>query len=90
MNITRADFDEAVEAVWTEIEYQNNLLRRTENSEAKDPAGYGTLLRVYVRRLEEAWADNAGDEAALPFLRKVTAIGLRGMVYCGIRRRPAA
>ena len=87
MIVTRADFDQAVEAVWEEIIYQNNLPRRTEDSEATSPASFATLGRVYLRRLEDAWADNAGDEKALPDLRKLSAIFIRAMVYCGVRRR---
>jgi hypothetical protein len=85
--MTREQFNEVCEAIWTEIEYQNNLPRRTEDSEAKDVQGYATLTRVYLRKLEEAWADNMGDEAALPFLRKLAAINARGMGHCGIRHR---
>ena len=33
-NVTREEFDKAVEALWTEIEYRNALERRTED-EAK-------------------------------------------------------
>lgn len=84
--VTRAEFDKAVEAVWTEIEYQNTLNRRTDD-EADDPAGFFTLGEVYLRRGEDAWADNAGTEACLPSLRKLAGIFIRGMVYCGIRFR---
>jgi len=87
MIVSRAVFDIAVEAVWSEIEYQNNLPRRTEESEAKGPEGFATLGRVYLRRLEDAWSDNKGNEAALPFVRKLAAIFIRGMIYSGIRDR---
>lgn len=87
MIITRAQFDVAVEAVWAEIEYQNALPRRTEASEAKDVQGYATLGRVYLRGLENAWAENAGDEPALQMLRKIAAVFVRGMVHCGVRTR---
>jgi hypothetical protein len=50
--VTREQFDAACEAVWSEIEYQNNLPRR-----------------------------------CLPSLRKLAAIFVRGMIYCGIRPR---
>lgn len=84
--VTREEFDKAVEAVWLEIDYQNHLPRRTDD-EAKEPAGFATLTRVYLRRLEDSWADNAGTEASLPFLRKIAGIMVRGMIYCGIRYR---
>lgn len=85
-NVNRTEFNEAIEAVWSEIEYQNDLLRRTDE-EAKEPSGFFSLARVYLRRGEDAWADNAGIEKSLPFLRKLSAIFIRGMVYCGIRYR---
>jgi len=84
--VTREQFNEACDAVWSEIEYQNNLPRRTDD-EAKEPAGFAALNEVYLRRLEDAWADNPGTEACLPFLRKLAAINVRGMIYCGIRTR---
>lgn len=87
--VSREQFDAACEAVWTEIEYQNGLERRT-GDEAKEPAGFFTLGQVYLRRGEDAWADNAGTEACLPSLRKLAAIFVRGMVYCGIRERKVA
>lgn len=87
MKVTRAQFDQACEAVWSEIQYQNELPIRTEENEAKEPAAFATLGRVYLRRLEEAWSNDAGIEAALPFLRKLAAIFTRGMIYSGIRYR---
>ena len=84
--VTREEFNEAVEAVWSEIEYQNNLPRRTDD-EAKEPAGFFTLGRRYIRLGEDLWADNAGTEPCLPSLRKLAAIFVRGMVYCGVRKR---
>lgn len=87
MRITREQFNEACDALWSEIEYQNALPRRTEDSEAKDVQGYATLGRVYLRRLEDSWADEEGDEPALQMLRKVAAIFVRGMIHSGVRPR---
>ena len=95
MKITKEQFDEAVEALWTEIEYQNNLARRTEaedtadaTREAHDVPGFLTLARRYERKIEDDWADNpAPVEDALHGLRKVAAIFVRSMVYCGVRQR---
>jgi hypothetical protein len=101
--ISRPEFDEACNALWTEIGYQNALPRRTDD-EAKNPAGFATLGRRYLRKLEDDWADNPGTlnarrtiarfeepevvvESALHDLRKLSAIFLRGMIYCGIRNR---
>ncbi len=85
-SITREQFSHAMEAIWSEIQYQDRLPRRTDD-EAKEPAGFATLGRVYLRRLEDTWADNAGTESSLPILRKIAAIFVRGMVYSGIRYR---
>jgi hypothetical protein len=85
-SVTRVEFDRAVEAVWAEIEYQNNLPRRSED-EADDPPGFFTLGRVYLRRGEDAWSYNTGTEACLPSLRELAAIFIRGMIYCGVRFR---
>lgn len=84
--VTRKEFLDACEAVWSELDYQNNLPRRTDD-EAKEPSGFFCLARTYLRRGEDAWADNPGVEACLPSLRKLAAIFIRGMIYCGIRFR---
>lgn len=95
MKITREQFDQAVEALWSEIEYQNNLPRRTEEentddrtAEARDVPGFLTLGRRYERKVEDDWADQAAPvEDALHGLRKLSAIYLRAMIYCGVRKR---
>ena len=84
--VTKEEFQDACNAVWSEIEYQNNLPRRTDD-EAVTPSGFATLGRVYLRRLEDAWSDNPGIDKSLPVLRKLAAIFIRGMIYCGIRFR---
>lgn len=92
--VTREQFDEAADAVWAEIQYQNTLKRRTPwapssgTGEAVDVPAFLTLLRVYTRRVEDIWADNpAPVEQALHGMRKLAAIGIRAMVYTGIRWR---
>ena len=101
--VTRERFNKAVEAVWSEIEYQNDLSRRTEEGEAKDVPGFLTLGRRYLREAEDQWADTeagiipAGDEMAggtgLSYtpanqtMRKLAAIFIRGMIYTGIYAR---
>ena len=95
--INREEFDEACEALWTEIEYQNSLPHRTDD-EAKDIPGFLTLLRRYLRKVEDDWADNAGvpvDDGqwkvqvpeAQHGMRKLSGIALRAMIYNGIRKR---
>ena len=94
--VTREEFDQVVEALWSEMEYINNLPRRTDD-EAKDVAGFLTLLRRYLRKVEDDWADNAGElqadtntyqvPDALHGLRKIAGIAIRGMIYNGIRSR---
>ena len=85
--VTEDEFLEAMRAVRGELNYQDGLERRTED-EAKDPAGFFTLARRYLRKGEDEWADNPGPELALHALRKIAAIAIRGMIYCGVRHRP--
>ncbi|MBY3263895.1 hypothetical protein HFO15_19915 [Rhizobium laguerreae] len=85
--VTKEQFDEVCAALWSEIEYQNNLARRTDDSEALQVPSYLTLGQVYLNKAAEDWALNAGDELALHGLRKVAGIFVRGMVYCGVRNR---
>ncbi len=93
--IGRDDFDKVCEAVWKELEFQDALPRRTDD-EAKDVPGFLTLARRYLRTAEDVWADNPGETqpdgqvqvpAALHSLRKLAAIFVRAMIYCGIRER---
>jgi hypothetical protein len=90
--ITREEFDVAMEAVWAELQYQNQLDRRTSD-EAKSVPGFTTLGRHYLAKTEEAWVSQAAIETtgqveeALEGLRKLAGIFVRGMIYCGIRKR---
>ncbi len=93
--VTRQEFIDAAEAIWTELQYQDNLPRRTDD-EAKSVEGFATLGRRYLRHLEDHWADQPGVpdangvyvvEDALNDLRKLAAIFARGMIYMGIRQR---
>lgn len=89
--VTRDEFDDACDALWTEIEYQNNLARRTGDSEARDIPAFLTLGHRYARKVEDAWADWPGNtDEAKSGLRKLAAIYLRGMIYCGIVHRSTA
>jgi hypothetical protein len=85
--VTRKEFDKAVEALWTEIEYQNALARGTEGSEAQHVPTFLTLGQVYLDAASRDWALNEGDELALHGLRKLAAIFVRGMTFCGVRCR---
>ena|SRR5271163_1155829 len=93
--VTKEEFLEAADAVWTELNYQDNLPRRTDD-EAKDVPAFATLGRRYLRFLEDHWADQPGVptgngtyivEDALNDLRKLSAIFVRGMIYNGVRVR---
>ena len=86
--ITRKEFDEACEILWSEIEYQNNLSRRTDETDAKTPQEFATLGRVYLRTLEEEWAKkhNVNNEC-LDKLRILAATFLRAVIYCGSKER---
>jgi hypothetical protein len=85
--VSKDEFDRAVEALQTEIAYQDSLPRRTED-EAVDVPGFCTLMRRYLRKVEDDWSDNPGPvKAAEEGLRKLSAIALRGMVYTRIWKR---
>lgn len=92
--VTREQFDAACEALWSEMEYINDLPRRTDD-EAKDVPGFLTLARRYMRIAEDEWADRPGIdteegvqvEEALHAVRKVAGIMVRAMIYNGIRHR---
>lgn len=92
--VTRDEFDRACNAVWSEIEYQNTLPRRTDD-EAKDVPGFLTLLRcLYAAdggRLGGS-ARGGAQRARSPGpqrggMRKLAAICVRAMIYNGIRFR---
>lgn len=94
-SISREDFNTACDALWAEIKYQDNLSIRTDDEAASVPA-FLTLLRRYLRKAEDAWADNPGKvqedgtvqvSEALHSLRKLAAIATRAMIYNGIRFR---
>ena len=96
-SVSRDDFDRVCRAVWTEINYQNIMSRRTAD-EAKDVPGFLTLARRYIRQTEDVWADNPGVEyydgsvqvpEALDGLRKIAAIMIRAMVYNGCKNKLA-
>lgn len=90
--VSRREFDVACDALWSELQYQDNLPRRTDD-EASDVPGFLTLGRRYMRKVEDDWADQAGTgpsvqvEDALHGLRKLSAIFMRAMIYNGIRKR---
>jgi hypothetical protein len=93
--VTREEFDDACEALWTELRYQDSLTRRTDD-EAKSVGSFLSILRRYTRRCEDDYSDNPGIEQrdgqvqvskALHGLRKLSAIALRAMIYNGIRQR---
>ena len=92
-NVNLNDLETVFDAIRTELKYQNELPIRTDD-EAKDVAGFATLARRYLRKLEDNWADNPGTlqpdgsiqvEKALHDLRKMAAIFVRAMVYNGVR-----
>lgn len=93
--VNKIEFDQACDALWTEIEYQNSLPIRTADEATSVPA-FLTLLRRYTRKTEDLWSDKAGVRQvdgrtqvpeALHGMRKLAAICIRAMVYNGIRSR---
>jgi hypothetical protein len=93
--VTREEFNKACEALWTEIEYQNNLYIRTSDEALSIPS-FLTLLRRYLRKAEDSWSDNPSVKQsdgqtqvteALHGLRKLSTIALRAMIYNGVLNR---
>jgi hypothetical protein len=94
-NVSKDEFSKVCDAIWKELDYQNSLLRRTSD-EAKDVPGFLTLLRCYLNKTENLWADNPGTvqengqlqvTEALHGLRKIATIAVRSMIYNGIVNR---
>lgn len=94
-NVTADEFDLACCAVWTELQYQNNLELRTNDEAIKVP-GFCVLLRQYLDQCEKDWVFNSATEqpdgqfqcdSSLQGLRKIAGIAMRGMIYNGIRDR---
>ncbi|KKM14082.1 hypothetical protein LCGC14_1391330 [marine sediment metagenome] len=75
-----------MQVVWDEIQYQNKL-KIDYDIQAKDLPGFLTLGRRYMARAEAAWADKNDPTDALHELRKLAAIFVRAMVYCGVESR---
>lgn len=93
--VSREQFDAVCEAIWSELQYQNDLPIRTAD-EAKDVAGFLTLLRGYTWEVEQTWRKSPGTlqpdgqvqvEEALHGFRKLAGICARAMIYNGIRAR---
>ena len=86
MKISRAVFDGAVEAVWSEIEYLN--CGESVVDEITDLPGFLTLLRRYLRSTEDDWVDAPGPPIVAEHgLRKIAATALRAMISTTIRVR---
>jgi hypothetical protein len=82
---------EVIEAINGELAYQSTL-KGSGRADAVDHGVSGQLvtLATYVRRAEDAWVLNAGDEPALEQLRKVAAIAIRALIQYGCPKRQAA
>jgi len=81
--ITREQFDEAVEAVWNEMRYQN------AKPGLREPAGvlgWLALGQLYLHRTMEFVRTNTKESEH--GLRKLAAILVRGMISTEIRHRP--
>lgn len=85
--VSREAFDRAVEAVWSEIQYQNELPRRTDSGEAHGIAGYASLIDKCNRDMVDTWYAEKGEDRCLHNIRKTAASAIRGMIFCGVRPR---
>ena len=93
--VTREELNDVVEALWSELDYQNKLDRRAEDEGTNIP-GFLTLADVYLRKTADAWAKSPAVEQpdgsfqvseAQDGIRKVAAIMIRAMVYNGAKMR---
>jgi len=79
---------QVIDAINGELAYQSTL-EGSGRADARDHGVEGQLvtLNVYLRKAEEAWAHNAGDQLALDALRKVAAIAVRALEQHGCPQR---
>jgi hypothetical protein len=79
---------EVIRAINEELVYQSTL-QGSGRADAREHGVEGQLvtLSTYVRKAEDAWTQEAGDEAALNELRKIAAIAVRALVQYGCPRR---
>lgn len=78
---------ELLEALQSELDYQYRIADPNDNSRADSNdnglAGQIVTMSTYVRKAEDAWTLNPGNEAALNEIRKIAAICIRAMVQYG-------
>ncbi len=79
---------EVIDALNDELKYQDSMAG-TQRADTMDSgvAGQVVALSRYARKAEDAWTDNAGDEAALDALRKCAAIAVRALIKYGCPKR---
>lgn len=79
------------DAINGERDYQDNVVGkgpdgRTDGRQ-KAVGDYLTLIRTYSTRADAAYADTAGDEAALHVIRKIAGICVQAMEVHGAPTR---
>ncbi len=71
---TRAEVYAAIDG---ERDYQDALGANRTDGSAHTVGDYLTMLDTYLRRAQDDWTGNPGNEQALDELRKVAAIAVR-------------
>ena len=74
--------NEVYDAIDSERDYQNSLWESGEMKN-KTIGDWNTVLRVYLRRAEDAWTYDS-DENVLDFIRKIAATGVHSMEQLGV------
>lgn len=77
-----------LDAINEELAYQSTL-PGSGRADARDHGVEGQLvtLSVYLRKAEEAWTFQAGDDAALENIRKIAGTAIRALEMYGCPRR---
>lgn len=77
-----------ITAINEELAYQATL-PDSGRADAKDHGVSGQLVTMerYLRKANDAWTDNPGEEAALDVMRKLAAIAVRALETYGCPRR---
>lgn len=87
MSQQKQSFDEAVDKVRGEMAYQAALAKTWDNANVPSVEAEMLLLRVYLRKMEEAWQTSFGSEPAMEVMRKIAGISTRAIMNHGCAAR---
>lgn len=78
MPVTR---EEAYKLIDTERDYQDRTW--PENEERQRPEHALTLIRIYLRKAEDAWNNTKDDMPTMDVIRKIGGIAVRSIEHNG-------